>query len=64
MQFKQKLVYIASGCMILLSGAVLLINAMAQAPQQAQIVFRSDRDGNDEVYVMDVDGKVRHEVTQ
>ncbi|MFC1713526.1 TolB family protein [Candidatus Poribacteria bacterium] len=63
MQFKQKLAYIALGCMILLSGVVLLINVRAQAPEKAQIVFESDRDGNYEIYVMDADGKNQHNVT-
>jgi Tol biopolymer transport system component len=39
-----------------LSGAVL-ITVRAQAPQQAQIAFVSERDGNPEIYVMDSDGK-------
>ena len=34
-----------------------LSNVWAQAPRKAQIVFSSDRDGDDEVYVMDIDGK-------
>jgi len=63
MQFKQKLVYIASGCVLLLSGVLLLINVQAQAPQQAQIAFQSNRDGNQEIYVMDADGKNQRRLT-
>jgi len=33
-----------------------LLNAPAQAPEKGQIVFHSDRDGNNEIYVMDTDG--------
>ncbi len=56
MQFKQRLVYIVLSCVLMLSSAVLLINVLAQAPEQAQIIFFSDRDGNGEIYVMDADG--------
>ena len=57
MQFKKKLVYIVLSCVLMLSGAVILINIQAQAPEQAQIAFYSKRDGNLEVYVMDADGR-------
>jgi Tol biopolymer transport system component len=57
MQFKRKLVLVASGHVLLLSSIVLLISVPAQAPKQAQIVFHSNRDGNYEIYVMDVDGQ-------
>ena len=63
MQFKQKLAYIALGWMILLGGVVLLINVRAQAPEQAQIAFRSYRDGNSEIYVMDTDGGNQRNLT-
>ena len=63
MQLKQNLVYIALGCMILLSGVVLLISVLAQAPEKSQIVFVSDRDGNWELYVMDVDGQNQRRLT-
>ncbi len=36
---------------------------MAQAPEKAQLVFFSDRDGNREIYVMDVDGKNQRRLT-
>ena len=58
MQFKQKFAYIALGCMLLLGGIVSFINVRAQVPQQAQIVFHSNRDGNYEIYVMDADGEI------
>lgn len=35
---------------------MLLINLQAQAPEQARIAFSSDRDGNFELYTMDLDG--------
>ena len=63
MQSKYTLAYIALGCVLLLSGAVLLINVMAQAPEKAQIVFQSDRDGNFEIYIMDVDGDNQRRLT-
>lgn len=63
MQFKYRLAYMALACVLLLSGVVLLINVRAQAPRQAQIVFSSDRDGNSEIYVMDVDGKNQRRLT-
>ena len=68
MQLKQKLAYIALGCMIPLSGVVLLINVQAQAPEEAQIVFQSNRDGNwrsdeSEIYVMDTDGGNKRRLT-
>jgi len=63
MQSKRKLTYTTLGCVLLLSGIVLLINVRAQAPQQAQIVFHSDRDGNYEIYVMDVDGQNQRRLT-
>ena len=49
--------------MILLSGVVLLINAMAQAPQKAQIVFETNRDGDFEIYVMYIDGSEQTNLT-
>ena len=39
------------------SNFALLSNVWAQAPKKAQIAFSSDRNGNDEIYVMDIDGK-------
>ena len=64
MQFKQKFVYSSFGCVLLLSGVVLLVNVRAQAPKQAQIAFASDRDGNREIYVMDADGKNQRRLTK
>ena len=49
--------------LMLLGGAVALINVRAQAPLQAQIVFHSDRDGNYEIYIMDADGKNQRRLT-
>jgi len=46
-----------SVCVALLVSVVILINPQAQVLRQAQIAFSSDRDGNDEIYVMDADGK-------
>lgn len=42
---------------IMFSNFALLSNVWAQAPKKAQIAFSSDRNGNDEIYVMDIDGK-------
>ena len=63
MRLKREFAYTSLGCVLLLSGVVLMINVQAQAPKQAQIVFYSNRDGADlskradwEIYVMDVDG--------
>jgi len=55
-QLKQRIGSIMLSCVLLLSIAILLINVQAQAPQKAQIVFQSDRDGSYQVYVMDTDG--------
>jgi len=48
---------------VLLLGFEGLINALAQAPQKAQIAFCSERDGNGEIYVMDIDGKNQRNIT-
>ena len=39
------------------SNFALLSNVWTQAPKKAQIAFSSDRNDNDEIYVMDIDGK-------
>jgi Tol biopolymer transport system component/beta-lactamase regulating signal transducer with metallopeptidase domain len=53
------------GCLSLpvMGGIGLIRFAPAQAPQQAQIVFVSNRDGNYEIYVMDADGKSQRNIT-
>ena len=48
---------------MLLGGVVALISVRAQASKQSQIAFNSQRDGNREVYVMDVDGKNQRNLT-
>ena len=63
MQFKRRFVYIALCCVLLSSSVVLLIDVRAQAPTQAQIVFRSHRDGNGEIFAMDADGKNQTRLT-
>ena len=63
MQLNMKLVHIALGCLLLSGGVLLLVSVWAQAPQQAQIAFNSDRDGNWEIYVMDVDGNNQRRLT-
>lgn len=50
-------------CLFLLGGVVLLINVQAQAPKEAKIAFVTNRDGNFEIYVMDVDGKNQKNIT-
>jgi hypothetical protein len=51
-----KNIIIYTTTLIMLIGIASLINVTAQAPQEAQIAFASDRDGNYEIYVMDADG--------
>ena len=34
------------------------------APDGRRLAFRSDRDGNDEIYVMDADGSGQHNLTR
>ena len=63
MQYRQKFVYTSLGCIILLSSAILLIDVRAQAQKQAQIAFHSNRDGNNEIYIMDADGKNLRNIT-
>ena len=63
MQLNMKLVYIALCCLLLSGGVLLSVSAWAQAPQQAQIAFGSDRDGNGEIYVMDADGNNQRNLT-
>lgn len=48
---------------LLLNGAVILTNQSAQETELALIVFQSDRDGNNEIYVMDADGKNQRRLT-
>ena len=54
------LVFIGVG---MFSYFALLSNVWTQAPRKAQIVFSSDRDGNDEIYVMDIDGNNSRNLT-
>jgi len=63
MQFKHRLAYIALGCVLLSSGILLFTNLRAQTPKQAQIAFVSNRDGNNEIYVMDADVKNQRNLT-
>jgi Tol biopolymer transport system component/beta-lactamase regulating signal transducer with metallopeptidase domain len=53
------------GCLSLpvMGGIGLTRFAPAQVPQQAQIAFHSNRDGNNEIYVMDADGKNQRNIT-
>lgn len=58
---KKKMVFmlLSFAVVILMLSAIRLINpptAKAQDAQKAQIAFVSDRDGNNEIYVMDADG--------
>ena len=51
-------------CLLLSGSVLLLVSVWAQASQQAQIAFTSDRDGgNWEIYVMDADGKNQRRLT-
>lgn len=58
MQFRQHVILVS---ILLLSSLVLLMNA--QARQEEQIVFASERDGNWETYVTDSDGEEIHRLT-
>ena len=62
---KALIVILVLGCLSLpvIRGIGLVRFAGAQAPEQVQIVFQSDRDGNYEVYVMDADGKNQRNIT-
>ena len=52
----KKFAFTMSAVFVLLSGIVIMINPSAQETELAQIVFHSNRDGNNEIYVMDADG--------
>lgn len=41
----------------MLNGIILIEGTCAQAPQSPEIVFVSKRDGNLEIYVIDVEGE-------
>ena len=49
--------YITFICLVILDCVTLSNNGWGQAPKKPKIAFSSDRDGNDEIYVMDIDGK-------
>lgn len=49
-------------CLILVSFSVFPV--FATAPKTAKIVFTSTRDGNSEIYIMDVDGSGQKNLTQ
>ena len=49
--------YITFICFVILGSVALSSNGWGQAPKTSQIAFSSNRDGNDEIYVMDIDGK-------
>jgi Tol biopolymer transport system component len=60
MHVRQKFVYTSLGCVLLLSGAVLLINAQVQSAAKEWIVFTSypsRHSSNREIYIMDADGQ-------
>ena len=42
---------------LILVGIVVLGQTLLTVDVEAQIVFSSNRDGNPEIYVMDIDGK-------
>ena len=48
---------------VFLGSAILSAYGWGQAPRTAKIAFTSFRDGNDEIYVMDADGKNQHNLT-
>jgi len=55
------ILYIAT--LVLLFDVVSLAKVDVQAPSKAQIAFNSDRDGNMEIYVMEVDGNKPRRLT-
>ena len=57
MQFKPKLLYIALGGFLLLSGLAELPDAQGQAPTTAQIIFNSKEGRRWEIFVVEADGK-------
>ena len=60
----KQLMFVTLAVFMLLGGVVLLVNVRAQASKQVQIAFSSDNgDGNDEICVMDVDGKNLRKLT-
>ena len=48
---------------IIVSSDILSCNGWGQVPRIAKIAFTSNRDGNDEIYVIDVDGKNARNLT-
>ena len=48
---------------LLLNGAVILTNQSAQETELALVVFQSDRDGNNEICVMNADGENQRRLT-
>ena len=59
----RKFVSTTSTVVLLLSSVVILTNPSAQETELAQIVFHSDRDGNNEIYVMNADGENQRRLT-
>ena len=59
----RKFVPTTSAVVLLLSGVVILTNPSAQETELALIVFQSDRDGNNEIYVMNADGENQRRLT-
>ncbi len=49
--------------LVILGSAILTADGWGQAPRTAKIAFTSFRGGNDEIYVMDADGKNRRYLT-
>ena len=48
---------------VIISSVMMSSNGWGQAPRTAKIAFTSVRDGNDEIYVMDADGKNQRYLT-
>ena len=60
MKQNMSFVHIALVCLLLSSSVLLSVSVWAQAPQ---IAFSSWRDWNEEIYVMDADGKNQRNLT-
>ena len=54
---KRKRIYIMLGSVILLACCLLTVNLCVSASDVTHIAFSSERDGNYDIYIMDIEGK-------
>ena len=64
MRRQYNLVCFALGSVLLYSIAIFITNLQAQPPRQRVVVFVSNRDGNDEIYVMNSNGSTPRRLTE